>query len=267
MHDESSTAARYIPWQGVPSTAMKRGATRVARQAIKASREIPTPLSIPPRPAFASSSRTFSTCRPVKAAEQQQQSKAKDEGPQQEESKQQFTQGTSPFTIFVQVIREEIEKNRQLQDNLKQLGGQVSSVQDSKTWSAMRAAGESAKLAASIQENPRIKKAAEDLIRTGGTVNDAIAEAVTQSLVYRGLSKGAQAMYDASEPIRQTEMYKQVAESVGDVLSDVKYGGYVEKDARRRRREARLKTIGKDQKDGLAARAKAKVAKMDANLE
>lgn len=240
-------------------------ASKLARQAVKAQAGGQIPRL--PRNTLHPATRTFSTCRPLHASQSSQSKEDKAGNDQPGKEEQQFTQGTSPFTIFVQVIREEIEKNRQLQDNLKSLGGQVSSVQDSKTWSAMRAAGERAKLAASIESNPRIKKAAQDLQRAGGKVNDAIAEAVTQSLVYRGLSAGAQAMYDASEPIRQTEVYKQVAESVGDVLSDVKYGGYVEKDARRKRREARLKTIGKDQKDGLAAKAKAKVAKMDANLE
>lgn len=101
-------------------------------------------------------------------------------------------------------------------------------------------------MTASIQENPRLRKAAEELVRTGGKVNDAIAEAVTESHIYRGLSKGAAAAYAASEPIRQTELYKAVASSVDDVLKDVRYGGFVDKEARRRRRQARLAQIGKD---------------------
>lgn len=102
-------------------------------------------------------------------------------------------------------------------------------------------------MTASIQENPRLRKAAEDLIRQGGKVNDAIAEAVTESHIYRGLSKGAARAYAASEPIRQTELYKAVAHSVDDVLKDVKYGGFVDKEARRKRRQIRLAQIGKDQ--------------------
>jgi import inner membrane translocase subunit TIM44 len=77
------------------------------------------------------------------------------------------------------------------------------------------------------------------------------------------MSKSAAALYEASEPIRQTEVYKAVAESVDNVLSDVKYGGFVEKDARRQRREARLRQIGRT--DGMARRPKA--PKMDANPE
>lgn len=62
-------------------------------------------------------------------------------------------------------------------------------------------------------------------------------------------------MYDASEPIRQTETYKVVSASVSEVLEDVgsntRYGGFIEKEARRRRREARLKKLGRD---GMAKR-------------
>ena len=259
---------------GLIQIAMKRTAQKAARRALAAA-EIPSrPLGIP-RPSRVNTlrvnqARSFSSSRAALQEQQQgQQSQTKDkqkEKPEGEPEKE-FTPGTSPFTIFVQVIREEIEKNRQLQDNIKTLEGSVSSVQDSKTWNSMRAGYEKARLAASIENNPRVKKAAEELINAGGKVNDAIAVAVTESYLYRGLSKSAQAMYQASEPLRQTEVYKQVAESVQEALSDVKYGGYVEKDARRQRREARLRSIGKGQKEGLAARAKAKQIKIDANPE
>lgn len=62
-------------------------------------------------------------------------------------------------------------------------------------------------------------------------------------------------MYDASAPVRDTETYKVVAASVTEALDDVgsntRYGGYIEKEARRKRREARLKALGRD---GLAKR-------------
>lgn len=179
----------------------------------------------------------------------------------EKEAEPELTPGTSPFAIFVRVIREELEKNRQYNENIKQLGGRVDDMQDSKAWAAMRKTYEQARLRASIQENPRLRKAAADLAAAGGKVNDAIAEAVTQSMIYRGLSRGAAAAYAASEPIRQTEVYKAVASSVDDILKDVKYGGFVEKDARRQRRQLRLQQIGKS--GGLAR--KPRPPKMEAN--
>lgn len=71
------------------------------------------------------------------------------------------------------------------------------------------------------------------------------------------INKAGQVVYDASEPIRQTESYKMVAASVSEALEDVgsntRYGGFIEKEARRRRREARLAKLGKD---GFAKRVR-----------
>lgn len=83
-----------------------------------------------------------------------------------------------------------------------------------------------------------------DMLHSGCTADVA-------SQVY----KAGQAVYDASEPIRQTETYKVVSAAVNETLEDVtentRYGGFLEKDARRRRREARLAKLGKD---GMAKR-------------
>lgn len=40
-------------------------------------------------------------------------------------------EGRSPFAAFVEVLRDEVRKNREWQDSVKQLGGEVSKVQDS----------------------------------------------------------------------------------------------------------------------------------------
>lgn len=72
----------------------------------------------------------------------------------------------------------------------------------------------------------------------------------------------------ATAPIRDTETYKAVAESVRETIDDVgsnmRYGGYLEKEDRRRRRLDRLRKAGKGE-GGLAAGA-ARV-KVDENPE
>jgi mitochondrial import inner membrane translocase subunit TIM44 len=52
----------------------------------------------------------------------------------------------------------------------------------------------------------------------------------------------------ATEPIRKTEAYKALAETVMDALDDSgssKHGGYEEKEVRRLRRKARLEKAGR----------------------
>lgn len=228
-------------------------------RSLKTAERLAAPSS---RRAFTATPRTAWRATLVRSQESHQGDQQKSK--QDKQAEPDLQPGKSPFQAFVEVVREEIERNRQLQQDMKQLGGKVDSMADSKAWGAVRDTYERARvstpclcmcgkgsmlahpqLTASIQENPRLRKAAEDLMRTGGQVNDAIEKAVSESYIYRGLSSGAAAAYAASEPIRQTDMYKALAASVDDVLKDVKYGGFVDKEARRRRRQIRLEQIGK----------------------
>merc|ERR1711939_1186856 len=172
--------------------------------------------------------------------------------------------GRSPFAVFVDVLKEELQKSRELQDNVKQLQGEAGQVMDSEAMKRAKAVYERARLTASIKENPRLRAAAEALQKGGGKVNDAVAEAVAkveESTLYRGskeaINRAGKAVYDASEPIRDTEAYKVVAASVSEALEDVgsntRYGGFIEKEARRKRREARLRALGRD---GMAKRVR-----------
>ena len=61
----------------------------------------------------------------------------------------------------------------------------------------------------------------------------------------------------STEPIRNTEAYKVLAETVMDALDDsgsAKHAGYEEKEARRKRRAMRLAKAGKT--GGIAARGR-----------
>lgn len=52
----------------------------------------------------------------------------------------------SPFQTFVDVLKEELKKNRELQDNVKQLQGDVDKFQDSEAMKKARAAYERARV-------------------------------------------------------------------------------------------------------------------------
>lgn len=52
----------------------------------------------------------------------------------------------SPFQTFVDVLKEELRKNRELQDNVKQLQGDVDKLQDSEAMKKARAAYERARV-------------------------------------------------------------------------------------------------------------------------
>lgn len=56
----------------------------------------------------------------------------------------------SPFQTFVDVLKDELRKNRELQDNVKQLQGDVDKLQDSEAMKKARAAYERARVRVSF---------------------------------------------------------------------------------------------------------------------
>ncbi|KAI0763792.1 mitochondria import inner membrane translocase TIM44 subunit [Trametes elegans] len=162
----------------------------------------------------------------------------------------------SPFQTFVDVLKDELRKNRELQDNVKQLQGDVEKFQDSEAMKRAREAYERARLTSSIKENPRLRAAAEELRKTGVKVGDAVGEALRtmeESELMRAISRASAAVSSTiektTEPIRNTAAYKTLSETIADALDDsgtAKHAGFEEKEARRRRRQLRLAKAGKN---------------------
>ncbi|PWN32163.1 Tim44-domain-containing protein [Meira miltonrushii] len=165
----------------------------------------------------------------------------------------------SPFQAFVDTLREELKKSQEMQENMKQLQGEAGKVQDSETMKRVREAYERARIVASIKENPRLQKAAEQLRKSGGQVGDAVGATLKQmeeSELIKGLgaisSRLARQLEDTTAPIRNTEAYRAFAQTLTDAFDD---GGSAlriitdsEADARTQRkikREIRLRKIGK----------------------
>ncbi|KAF8906240.1 import inner membrane translocase subunit tim44 [Gymnopilus junonius] len=161
----------------------------------------------------------------------------------------------SPFQTFVDVLKDELRKNRELQENVKQLQGDVDKLQDSEAMKRARAAYERARLTSSIKENPRLRAAAEELRKTGVKVGDAVSEALKsmeESEVMRAISRASSAVSSvvekSTEPLRKTEAYKTLADTLVDALDDsgsAKHAGFEEKEARRLRRQKRLEKAGR----------------------
>ncbi|KAI0793942.1 mitochondria import inner membrane translocase TIM44 subunit [Fomes fomentarius] len=162
----------------------------------------------------------------------------------------------SPFQTFVDVLKDELRKNRELQDNVKQLQGDVEKFQDSEAMKRAREAYERARLTSSIKENPRLRAAAEELRKAGIKVGDAVGEALKtmeESELARAISRASAAVSSTiertTEPIRNTAAYKTLSETISDALDDsgsAKHAGFEEKEARRKRRQIRLEKAGRN---------------------
>ncbi|EIN06037.1 mitochondria import inner membrane translocase TIM44 subunit [Punctularia strigosozonata HHB-11173 SS5] len=162
----------------------------------------------------------------------------------------------SPFQTFVDVLKDELKKNRELQENVKQLQGDVDKLQDSEAMKRAREMYERARLTSSIKENPRLRAAAEELRKAGVKVGDAVGEALRsmeESELMRAISRASTAVSSTiektTEPIRNTAAYKVFSDTIVDALDDsgsAKHAGFEEKEARRKRRQMRLAKAGID---------------------
>lgn len=165
-----------------------RTATKTARQAqLRQKRQFTStsPRSIFPSAASSSTASSSSNPDPSSSSD----SKSKKDDPPKPPPEDNTVEGRSPFAAFVQVLREEVQKNREWQDSVKQLGGEVNKVQDSEAMKKTRELYERARLTASIKENPRLRKAAEELRKAGGHVGDAVGVALKgmeENAIFRG---------------------------------------------------------------------------------
>lgn len=128
--------------------------------------------------------------------------KQKDKKKEEQAPQDTTVAGRSPWQAFVDVLKEEVQKNREWQTNVKALGGEVDKVQDSAAMKRAREAYERARvrvvyhrgpavvdradlfrylqLTASIKENPRLAAAAEELRKAGISVNSAVTHTLQE---------------------------------------------------------------------------------------
>lgn len=165
----------------------------------------------------------------------------------------------SPFTVFVETLKQELKKSQEMQDNMRQLQGEAGKIQDSETMKKMREAYERARIITSIKENPRLQKAAAQLKKSGGHVGDAVGTALKQmedSELIKGLgaisSRMARQLAESTAPIRNTEAYKAFSDTLTEAFDDggsalrIDTTGLADaREARRIKREARLRKIGR----------------------
>lgn len=116
----------------------------------------------------------------------------------------------------------------------------------------MREAYTAMRLQTLIKENPRLASMASSLSTTGRSVSDAVnkaAKEIEDSRIVQAAKKvTAELDRRIGEPIRQTEVYKVVEDTVDFSQGALRYGGYIEKAERRRKRQKRLERLGKANK-------------------
>ncbi|KAK5168246.1 protein translocase subunit [Saxophila tyrrhenica] len=168
------------------------------------------------------------------AKEGEQKSKKKDEPAEPPHG------GKTPWQVFTETLSSEFKASKEWNDSTKQLSGQINDFTQNPNVQKARSA---------------YSKAADVASTTTGKVVLGSAGAIGKgaawtwdTTVVRGLRKGATAIgsgvEQATRPLRETEAYKNVKDVVDDGSSQ-RYGGWTEKEERRRQREAREARSGR----------------------
>ncbi|KAF9289443.1 protein translocase subunit [Mortierella alpina] len=157
----------------------------------------------------------------------------------------------SAFSKFVETLKEQIKKNKELQESVKKLQDESGKVGESDALrKAKDAFGKAKESAASANiATEKIKQTAEQLKKATGKLGETVSETLkgaAENEFVKGSKEKisetgkvfAETVDSTTKPIRDNEYFKNVKESVETVIQDTesRYGGYTSKAARRRAR-------------------------------
>lgn len=139
----------------------------------------------------------------------------------------------SPLQIFTETFRSEWKKSKELQDNIKALQDETGKIGESDAYKKAREAYQKAQKSTTVV-GKTIKKTGEVVEKVVVTAWDSEAGKYTRKTIERT----ADAVDHAIEPIRQTKVYQEAAQSLDEGAS--RYGGFESKEQRRLKREREL---------------------------
>ena len=140
----------------------------------------------------------------------------------------------TPWQVFTETLRSEFKASKEWNEGTKALSSSAHQFTENESVKRARAAYSAAADAASSGTSSVLKN-------TGKAIGQGAAWTWDTS-VMRGVRKGANAMGKgidtATKPVRETEAFKSIKDVIDDGSSS-KYGGWVEKEERRKARELR----------------------------
>lgn len=148
----------------------------------------------------------------------------------------------TPWQVFMETMNTEFQASKEWNESTKQIGAAAHQFSESESVRRAREAYEKSTGAMSSAAGAAVKT-------TAGAIGKGAAWTWDTS-VMKGVRKAAnvtgEAMDKATKPIRDTEAYRNVKNVIDDGSSS-RYGGWVEKEERKRRREQFEKQHGKAQ--------------------
>ncbi|KAK4989901.1 protein translocase subunit [Elasticomyces elasticus] len=140
----------------------------------------------------------------------------------------------TPWQVFTETLKSEFQASKEWNEGTKQLKGSVHDFTQNPNVQKARSAYSKAAGAATSTTGAAVKTAASAIGQSAAWTWD--------TGVVKGVRKGVNAvgsgLEKATRPVRETEAYKNVKEVIDDGSSS-RYGGWVEKEERRKKREAK----------------------------
>ncbi|KAF9871382.1 Tim44-like domain-containing protein [Colletotrichum karsti] len=176
------------------------------------------------------------------SSEKKQEEGEKTEGEQEGEKKKEKKEDLppppphgdkTPWQVFTETMQAEFSKSKEWNESTKALSGEIQDFTESERVRKAREAYEKSTGALSSAATTAVKS-------TAGAIGKGAAWTWDTSAM-KGVRKVAnvtgEALDKATKPIRDTEAYKNVKDVIDDGSSS-RYGGWVEKEERRKKREA-----------------------------
>lgn len=138
----------------------------------------------------------------------------------------------TPWQVFRETMQTEFNQSKEWNDSTKALAAGANQIAESESVRKAREAYEATSGA--------VSKATGKVVKTTGAAIGKGAQWTWETPVMKGVRKGAnvtgEVLDKATKPIRETEAYRNVKDVIDDGSSS-RYGGWVEKEERRKRRE------------------------------
>ncbi|KAL7627877.1 protein translocase subunit [Parahypoxylon ruwenzoriense] len=142
----------------------------------------------------------------------------------------------TPWQVFMETMQSEFKASKEWNESTKQLADSAHSFTESESVRRARQAYENTTGA--------VSSTAGKVLKSSATAVGKGAAWTWETPVMKGVRKGANLTGDmidkATKPLRETEAYKNVKDVIDDGSSS-RYGGWVEKEERRKARELREK--------------------------
>jgi mitochondrial import inner membrane translocase subunit TIM44 len=176
----------------------------------------------------------------AKSEEGKEEKKEGEEGEEGKEKKDQAPPpphgDKSPWQVFTETLRSEFKASQEWQDSTKQLAGEVKAFNESESVRRAREASEA------------VTGGASKVIKgTGRAIGQSAAWTWNTSAVQgvrAGVNAAGRGIEKASRPIRETQAFKEFSDAIDDG-SSARYGGWTEKEERKRLRQQRDLELGR----------------------